>query len=63
MSSVLVVGPRELPESGTVTVWVDAGSTSGQTIAVRVRDLRLAEADDGGGDTALYSLRAYDCQG
>lgn len=57
-SEVLAVGPRQLPESGTIQVWVDAGSGGGgQRIRVSVGDLRVAEQDDGQGRLALYSLR------
>lgn len=57
---LLVVGPRELPESGAVEVWADAGSGgSGQEIDVLVRDLKLAEMDDGQGRSAIYELRTW----
>lgn len=59
MAPILAVGPRELPERGTVTVWVDCGSTSGQQLTVSVRDLTVAEMDDGRGDSAIYTLRTY----
>lgn len=55
---ILVVGPRELPGNGVVEVWADAGSGgSGQEFTVPVRDLILAEIDDGRGRSALYELR------
>ncbi|MDG4830984.1 hypothetical protein O7627_16960 [Solwaraspora sp. WMMD1047] len=57
-SEVLAVGPRSLPEHGTVEVRVDAGSgATGQTITVPVGDLRIAELDNGKGSSALYALR------
>jgi hypothetical protein len=56
---VLVVGPRELPASGTVEVWADAGSGGvGQRFAVPVTDLRIAEVDSGTGRYAVYALRS-----
>ena len=59
-SRVLVVGPRQLPASGTVEVWADAGSgASGQRIAVPVADLQLAEMDNGAGAYAIYLLRYH----
>lgn len=55
---ILAVGPRELPDSGPVEVWFDAGSGgNGQRFAVPVEDLELAERDGGEGRFALYSLR------
>ncbi|SCG77208.1 hypothetical protein GA0070623_4205 [Micromonospora rifamycinica] len=63
-SEVLAVGPRELPEHGSVRVWMDAGSgTTGQHIVVAVQDLRVAEQDRGEGTTALYALRRHYCLG
>lgn len=57
---ILVVGPRELPGYGTVSVWIDAGSgAGGQRVTVPVSDLRVAELDDGQGRTAIYSLRTH----
>lgn len=59
-SRVLVVGPRQLPASGTVEVWADAGSgASGQRIAVPVTDLQVAEMDNGAGSYAIYLLRYH----
>lgn len=58
-AEVLAVGPRDLPKSGTVLVWVDAGSGSGQKISVSVERLRVAERDNGQGTAALYHLAAY----
>ncbi|MDG4764909.1 hypothetical protein O7632_12475 [Solwaraspora sp. WMMD406] len=58
-STVLVVGPRELPASGTVEVWADAGSGgSGQRINVPVTDLQVAEMDNGAGTYAIYLLHS-----
>lgn len=55
---ILAMGPRELPESGTVQVWFDAGSGgSGQRFTVPTEDLQLAERDSGEGTFALYSVR------
>jgi hypothetical protein len=59
-SEILAVGPRALPEHGTVRVWVDAGSGGvGQTITVSVGDLQVAERDSGEGRSALYTLRPH----
>lgn len=56
--TILAVGPRALPDNGTVQVWFDAGSSgNGQRFAVPVEDLELAEQDRGEGPFALYSLR------
>jgi hypothetical protein len=58
-STVLVVGPRELPASGTVEVWADAGSGGvGQRITVPVTDLQMADVDSGNGRYAVYALRS-----
>lgn len=55
---ILVVGPRELPEHGTVQIWADSGSGgTGQRVDVAVDRLRLAEIDSGEGTKALYRLR------
>lgn len=62
-SGILAVGPRELPESGTVRVWVDAGSCSGQRITVPVERLSLSERDKGEGGSALYDLATYPTRG
>ena len=57
---ILAVGPRELPDIGTVQVWVDSGSGGGgQTITVPVGDLRVADLDSGEGRSAIYALRTY----
>ena len=56
----LGVGPRELPNSGDVRMWVDAGSGfTGQRILVNVKDLRLAEQDDGRGTSAIYVISRH----
>lgn len=60
-SEILAVGPRDLPSSGTILVWVDAGSGGGHKIRVPVERLRLAESDQGEGRAALYHLRT--CSG
>lgn len=55
---ILVIGPRQLPASGTVEVWADAGSgATGQRIKVPVTDLQTAELDSGSGSSAVYVLR------
>ncbi|MEV4757682.1 hypothetical protein AB0J86_21570 [Micromonospora sp. NPDC049559] len=55
--TILVVAPRELPKSGTVRVWIDAGSgAGGQRISVPVGDLQVADLDSGEGRYALYTL-------
>ncbi|MFY1704691.1 hypothetical protein ACN28G_23680 [Micromonospora sp. WMMA1923] len=57
---ILAVGPRELPQNGTVQVWVDAGSgSSGQRIVVPVTSLQPDDNDHGEGKTALYILRMH----
>lgn len=57
MSSILAIGPRELPANGVVTVWLDAGSgSSGQRITVSVKDLQVAKLDSGHGMSAIYEL-------
>lgn len=61
---ILVVGPRDLPESGTVRVWVDVGSGgSGQKITVPFENLRRADRDDGQGRAAIYQLTTYPGRG
>ena len=60
---VLAVGPRELPPSGTVMVWVDSGNTAGHEISVPVENLQVAELDDGQGRSAIYTLRVRECRG
>jgi hypothetical protein len=54
---VLTVGPRALPASGTVPVWIDTGSGWGYERPVDVGQLALADIDDGQGDSATYVLR------
>lgn len=56
--SILVIGPRELPGTGTVRVWADAGSGAGrgQPITVSVNELTLSDHDRGEGRSALYML-------
>ncbi|MFY1637068.1 hypothetical protein ACN27F_27960 [Solwaraspora sp. WMMB335] len=57
-SGFLAVGPRQLPQGGTVQVRVDAGSGAiGQRVAVPVKDLHLAEMDSGRGSSALYVVQ------
>lgn len=60
-SEILAVGPRELPESGTVELRVDVGSGGGggQRIMADVNDLRVDERDSGEGTLALYAVRTY----
>lgn len=47
VDSILAVGPRELPPSGMVMVWVDSGNTTGHQVPVPLGELRVAELDDG----------------
>ena len=57
MVEFLGIGPRDLPNSGDVLMWVDAGSgATGQRIRVNVRNLRLAEVDNGRGASAIYVI-------
>lgn len=54
---LLVVGPRELPESGTVQVLIDVGSGPAvQRVLVSAKDLRVSEHDKGHGGSAIYVL-------
>lgn len=55
--SCIVVGPRPLPASGLVEVWIDTGSGPGQRQHVPVRRLFLDSTDDGSGEHAIYCLR------
>ncbi|MFY1698478.1 MULTISPECIES: hypothetical protein [unclassified Solwaraspora] len=43
MAETLVVGPRQLPGSGLVRVWIDSGSGGGSYIKVRREQLAPAE--------------------
>ena len=63
MSAILAVGPRMLPDSGTVPVWVDCGSGAGHTIEVPADHLVVADMDDGQGTSAIYNLQARECRG
>lgn len=58
-TTILVIGPRELPGTGTVEVWADAGSGGGrgQPITVSVKDLVVSDRDPGKGCSALYALQ------
>ncbi|MFY1701347.1 hypothetical protein ACN28G_06370 [Micromonospora sp. WMMA1923] len=59
LSTILVVGPRELPKADTVEVWFDAGSGStGQRVIVPVARLTLSTLDRGNGVTALYEYES-----
>jgi hypothetical protein len=60
---VLAVGPRELPTSGTVRVWIDTGSAFGKEVLVPVGHLHMTGDDDGQGTSAIYALRMRTCQG
>lgn len=63
--TILVVGPRELPETGSVEVWADAGSgaTGGQRFMVPVEDLEVSDRDRGEGRSALYALQTQRLRG
>lgn len=63
MDAILAVGPRELPPSGMVMVWMDSGNTTGHEFLVPVEELRVAEQDDGQGTSAIYALRVRECRG
>lgn len=63
MTSVLVVGPRELPRNGQVEVWIDAGSGAGYETMVPSDLLALSSLDDGEGVSAIYELRVRQCAG
>lgn len=53
---ILTVGPRILPGSGVVRVWIDNGSGSGYMREVATSRLSLAATDDGEGSSAVYLL-------
>ncbi len=59
MGAILAVGPRRLPDSGTVRVWLDSGSGTGHEVMVPTDHLSLAEIDNGQTDTAIYNLSAW----
>ncbi|MEU4160874.1 hypothetical protein [Actinoplanes sp. NPDC026670] len=61
---VKVVGPRQLPESGTVEVWFDTGSRAGVMRPALPSQLVLDPADNGEGTAAIYEIRPVkaDCQ-
>ncbi|BEL06411.1 hypothetical protein Q0Z83_046020 [Actinoplanes sichuanensis] len=62
--SILVVGPRDLPADGLVSVWIDSGSGPGYTRQVRATDLSLSSKhDDGRDDDAIYALTLAECDG
>ncbi|MGW1059643.1 hypothetical protein [Micromonospora rubida] len=62
--TILAIGPRELPDGGTVGVWFDAGSgAKGQHVTVPVKNLTLSDQDRGEGVTALYEYESYYCRG
>ncbi|GIF04309.1 hypothetical protein Asi03nite_18470 [Actinoplanes siamensis] len=63
MGAILAVGPRKLPDHGTVQVWVDSGSGGGHEITVPANHLSVAEMDDGQSETAIYTLQARECRG
>jgi hypothetical protein len=63
MNAILAVGPRELPPSGTVRVWIDSGNTTGHQFSVPVEQLQVADLDDGQGTSAIYALRVRECRG
>lgn len=63
MDAILAVGPRELPDEGTVLVWLDSGSGTGHEVPVPVGHLQVAEMDDGQGASAIYALSARACRG
>lgn len=58
MAEALVVGPRQLPGSGLVRVWIEGGSGGGSYIKVRREQLAPAEMDSGEGEAAIYRPRA-----
>jgi hypothetical protein len=62
VAMLVVVGPRELPSDGHVTVWIDTGSGPGREITVPVNDLDLADVNRG--DCAgTYVLGERECDG
>jgi hypothetical protein len=63
VNAILAVGPRELPPSGMVLVWIDSGNTTGHQVSVPVGELHVAELDDGQGTSAIYALRVRECRG
>ena len=58
--SILTVGPRDLPTTGMVGVWIDTGAGPGYVRKVPVSQLKLAELDDGEGPAAFYTLHRPD---
>ncbi|MDG4789652.1 hypothetical protein O7626_27635 [Micromonospora sp. WMMD1102] len=62
--TILALGPRELPGSGLVELWFDAGSGwTGQRVMVPLKQLTLSDRDRGEGVTALYEYESSYCPG
>lgn len=61
--SIPVVGPRELPEQGLVTVWFDTGSGPGYQRQVWAQDLRPAFPADDQSSAGIYRLSLVECDG
>jgi hypothetical protein len=62
--TILAIGPRTLPTTEAVEVWLDAGSGStGQRVMVSVKQLTLSDLDRGEGATALYEYESNYCRG
>ncbi len=55
-----VVGPRQLPDEGTVDVWFDTGSRAGVMRPVLPSQLVLDASDDGRGEAAIYEIHPVD---
>ncbi|GIF03203.1 hypothetical protein Asi03nite_07410 [Actinoplanes siamensis] len=60
---MLVVGPRDLPADGHVTVWIDTGSGPGYEITVAATDLDMVDSDQGNSNDRIYSLAIRECDG
>ena len=62
--TILAIGPRELPRTEAVEVWLDAGrGWTGQRVTVSVKQLTLSDLDRGEGTTALYEYESHYCRG
>ncbi|BCJ58656.1 hypothetical protein [Micromonospora endophytica] len=58
--TILAIGPRELPRTEMIEVWLDAGSGStGQRVMVPVKRLTRSDLDRGEGATALYEYETH----
>ncbi len=60
---MLVMGPKELPPDGRVTVWVDSGSGPGHEVTVPVNDLGVTDGGPADGREAIHVLGDRECDG